>query len=131
MNKSRKAAPMPEEPADPVFLQLLQLRVLVESIKAAIGVPDSAPLKPLRRVVRAKIAAGMIGDSNSQFWARQNPSCAAWDISFPRSFKLGNSPLAPSVWYADELESWLAERALLSRKRGTACRAGKDKGVEP
>lgn len=76
--------------------------------------------KPARRAVRAKTAYGMTGDGKSHFWARQNPKDPAWDPTFPRSFKLDDSPRSSTVWFEDEIEAWLESRASASRKPAQA-----------
>jgi len=98
--------------------------------------------KPLRRAVRDKVAYGMTGDGRSHFWARQNPKDPAWDPTFPASFKLDDSPRSATVWFADEIETWLESRASASRKPASAVptygrwkrpltKAGIDAGVTP
>lgn len=64
-----------------------------------------------RKAVRAKAAYEIVGLGRSNFFARQNPKDAAWDPTFPRSFKLGTTPNSPTVWFVDELEAWLEQRA--------------------
>jgi predicted DNA-binding transcriptional regulator AlpA len=79
--------------------------------------PDNLLLKPIRRAIRAKTAIAIIGCSRSHFFALQNAKDPAFDSTFARSFKLGNSSHSPTVWYADEIEAWLEARAAVSRKQ--------------
>jgi prophage regulatory protein len=68
-----------------------------------------------RKAVRAKEAIPITGLGRSSFFAKQNPNDPAWDLTFPRSFKLGPSPNSPTVWFVDELEAWLESRAASRR----------------
>lgn len=68
------------------------------------------------RVARAKRAMSITGDKRSHFYDRQNPKHPSHDATFPRSFKLGDSPRSPTVWWEHELHAWLEQRAELSRK---------------
>ena len=81
---------------------------------------ELATFKPVRRAVRPKTACGMTGDGMSHFWARQNPKDPAWDPTFPTAFKLGDSPRSGTVWFADEIETWLESRAAATRKLAQA-----------
>ena len=85
------------------------------------GIPSDAiaTCKPIRRAIRAKTAYAMTGDGKSQFWARQNPNDPAWDPSFPKAFKLGDSPRSATVWFADEIEAWLESRAEVSSRHAS------------
>jgi predicted DNA-binding transcriptional regulator AlpA len=78
---------------------------------------DGLSFKPIRRAARAKTAIVMIDCGRSHFFALQNANNPAFDPTFPRSFKLGNSSHSPTVWYVDEIEAWLEARAAASRKQ--------------
>ena len=93
---------------------LATLRTVLGQLQTG-GLTAAKPRRP-RRAVRAKVAYGMTGDGKSHFWARQNPKDPAWDPTFPASFKLGNSARSPTVWFEDEIETWLELRASASRK---------------
>lgn len=117
LTASRHTSLTPLAPDD----QPPDIRNLLLTIQAAFGRFDPcepATSMPPRRVARAKSAIPMIGCGRSHFFAVQNPKDPAWDPTFPRSFKLGDSPRSVTVWFVDELESWLEARAA-ARKHGT------------
>lgn len=70
---------------------------------------------PVKYAVRARDAMAMTGDKRSHWYDRQNAKSAAYDPSFPRSFKLSDSPRSPTVWWAHEILAWLEARAAKSR----------------
>ena len=70
---------------------------------------------PLKYVVRARGGMAMTGDKRSHWYDRQNEKSAAYDPTFPRSFKLGDSPRSPTVWWVHEILAWLEARAAKSR----------------
>jgi predicted DNA-binding transcriptional regulator AlpA len=89
----------------------LAIQKLLAALQAIV-VPTTFEIEPRRRrAARAKEAIQIVGLGRSSFFARQNVKDAAWDSTFPRSFKLGSSPRSPTVWFVDELEAWLASRA--------------------
>lgn len=96
-----------------------KLLAVVQKLAASLGAtvaPAAFETHPCgRKVVRAKGAIQITGLGRSTFFARQNPKDPTWDPTFPRSFKLGPSPRSPTVYFVDELESWLEARAA-SRK---------------
>jgi len=93
----------------------LAIRKLLATLRAMAS-PDTFEIAPRpRSAVRAKEATQIVGLGRSSFFARQNIKDAAWDPTFPRSFKLGSSPRSPTVYFVDELETWLEARAA-SRK---------------
>jgi len=89
----------------------LAIQKLLAALQAMVA-PTTFEVEPRpRRAARAKEAIRIVGCGRSNFFARQNIKDAAWDSTFPRSFKLGSSPRSPTVWFVDELEAWLASRA--------------------
>ncbi|GGA14196.1 helix-turn-helix transcriptional regulator [Dyella caseinilytica] len=107
MNLSDTPHTPPDQPHfEWVFLAL-------QRIFAAVNAADNRHGKPRRQAVRAKAACEIVGLGRSNFFARQNPKDSAWDPTFPRSFKLGATPHSPTVWFVDELEAWLEQRAAL------------------
>ena len=72
---------------------------------------SSCAFLPHKHALRAKVAMQMIGVRRSKFYL-----LAKADPSFPRSFRLGNSAGAATVWWAHELQAWLEARAAMSRK---------------
>lgn len=70
---------------------------------------------PSRYAVRARDGMAMTGDKRSHWYDRQNEKSAAYDPTFPRSFKLGDSPRSPTVWWVHEILAWLEARAAKSR----------------
>lgn len=101
-------------------LELPPLLFALQSILKQLPTDALTTLPPTRRAIRAKQAYAMTGDGRSQFWARQNPNDPAWDPTFPRAFKLGDSPRSATVWFADEIEAWLETRADVSSRHALA-----------
>lgn len=69
-----------------------------------------------RYAVRVREGMTMTGDKRSHWYDRQNEKSAAYDPTFPRSFKLGDFPRSPTVWWAHEIIAWLEARAAKSRQ---------------
>lgn len=97
---------LPTAPADQP-----QIQWVIQAIQRILDALCSTDAGRPRRAIRIKEALQMLGLKRSDFYARQNARSPSWDPSFPASFKLGDSPNSPTVWYADELEAWLAGRA--------------------
>lgn len=97
-------------------LELPPLLFALQTILKQLPTGALTTFHPTRRAIRAKQAYAMTGDGRSQFWARQNPNDPAWDPTFPRAFKLGDSPRSATVWFADEIEAWLETRADVSSR---------------
>lgn len=104
-NDTLPAAPV-DQPHIQWVIQAIQ-RILDVLCPMDTGLPNTGH----RRAVRIQEALHMLGLKRSDFYSRQNPKSTSWDPTFPASFKLGGSPNSPTVWYADELEAWLAARA--------------------
>ena len=98
---------------------LHEIRNILIGLQAEVDLRKAAATDKRREIARAKGAMQVVGFKSSSFYAKQNPKEKAWDPSFPRSFKLGDSPRSATVWYVDELEAWRDARAA-SRTTG-AC----------
>lgn len=101
---------LPVAPADQPHLHWV-IQALQRILVALYPSEGTAATSGHRRAVRAKEAMQVLGLKRSDFYARQNAKSASWDPTFPKSFKLGNSPNSPTVWYVDELEGWLESHA--------------------
>ena len=94
---------------------LAEIRRLLLALQEQTGSSEPAEAIKGRQAARAKKACQIVDLKPSSFHARQNPADPSWDPSFPRSFKLGDSPRSATVWFVDELESWLESRAATRR----------------
>ena len=108
-----KAISDPAGPFTPDFLA--EIRRLLLALQDRLGSSEPAAASKGRQAARAKKACQIVDLKPSSFHARQNPADPSWDPSFPRSFKLGDSPRSATVWFVDELESWLESRAATRR----------------
>lgn len=101
---------LPVAPADQPYIQWV-IQAIRRILDALCPTDANGSVARPRRAIRIKEALQMLGLKRSDFYARQNAKSSSWDPNFPASFKLGDSPNSPTVWYADELEAWLAGRA--------------------
>lgn len=115
LNSSARHPVPTASPSDNLQPALQALAARLHEVLVRLDQPTPITIHSGRPVVRAKVAIDHIGLSKSHFWAIQNPKDPAWDATFPRSFKLGDSPRSATVWFLHELDEWLRTRAAASR----------------
>lgn len=107
--KAPEAETHPDHPLLTLILQ--EVRALKESISRDPAANDACAAPERRPIARTREAKKITKDGNSKFFARQNPKDPSWDPTFPRKFKLGDSPFGPNYYYVDELQAWVDARA--------------------
>ena len=80
-----------------------------------IGIIDELQQGFPRRALRLPSVLDLVGCGRSHWYALQNPRSACHDPMAPKPFKLGNSPLSPSVWWEHEVLAFLEARASARR----------------
>lgn len=72
--------------------------------------------QPIKKIIRLKRVIEMTGLSRSTIYDRINPKSKRYDVSFPKSVKLGSVHLNTSAvgWIEAEIQLWIEQRIQLS-----------------